>query len=284
METRQGLLQVRGQVRELTDQFNSLLDLPACTVLELVDPLPPDLPVRCADDAVQVALIHNPEVREAEWDVAKARAALQVARMDYLPDVNVIGGFANQTFASYIQPDIGYLSVAGSYTFWDWGKRREVKNQARRRSPWRAEPAGGFGQSSARSSQDLHGLRTGPRGLPPGGRDGPGGKDAEKGAGGKAAVQAKAETARAELEAMKAEIAYRVAHAQLEGILGSNRESVPEGGRQECLPYGGPAFVGQTLLSANPSGTDSEPRPHPGGSSVAARATVSMAIAATAAP
>ena len=45
-------------------------------------------------------------------------------------------------------------------------------------------------------------------------------KDAENAAAGPAALQAKAETSRAELEQMKAEIAYRVAHAQLMGLLG----------------------------------------------------------------
>jgi hypothetical protein len=45
-------------------------------------------------------------------------------------------------------------------------------------------------------------------------------KDAEKAASAPAAMMgAKAATAKAELELMKAEIAYRVAHAQLMGIL-----------------------------------------------------------------
>ena len=45
-------------------------------------------------------------------------------------------------------------------------------------------------------------------------------KDAEKNATGAAALQAKGDTARAELEAMKAEIGYRVAHAQLAALVG----------------------------------------------------------------
>jgi hypothetical protein len=45
-------------------------------------------------------------------------------------------------------------------------------------------------------------------------------KAAEKAAVGKAALQAKAETSKAELEQMKAEIAYRVAYAQLAALIG----------------------------------------------------------------
>jgi outer membrane protein TolC len=220
VEARQGLLQVRGQIQELTATLNSLLDLPACTVLELVDPVPPELPVRCAADAAQLALAHNPEVREAEQSVAKAEAALQVARMDYLPDVNVLGGWANQTFANYIEPNIGYFGLAGTYTFWDWGKRRELVRDRHaliavarqnlavvtdkvQQDAWKAYNA--FEQ--AREANRLAGELVQAR------------KAAEKAATGAAALQAKADTSKAELEAMKAEIAYRVAHAQLAALI-----------------------------------------------------------------
>jgi outer membrane protein len=220
VEARQGLLQVQGQVRELTATLNSLLDLPACTVLELVDPLPPELPVHCASEAAQLALAHNPEVREAEQSVAKAEAALQVARMAYLPDVNVLGGWANQTVASYIEPNIAYFAVTGSYTFWDWGKRRELVRDRHaliavarqnlavvadkvQQDAWKAYNT--FEQ--AREANRLAGEMVQAR------------KEAEKGATGAAAVQAKAETSKAELEAMKAEITYRVAYAQLAALV-----------------------------------------------------------------
>jgi hypothetical protein len=44
-------------------------------------------------------------------------------------------------------------------------------------------------------------------------------RDAERGATGPAAMQAKADTTKAELDAMKAEIAYHVARAQLAGLI-----------------------------------------------------------------
>jgi outer membrane protein len=221
LEARQGLAQVRGQVQQLTDQLNNLLDLPPCTVLELLDPIPPELPVRCAEDAARCSLAHSPEVREAEQSVAKAEAALRVARMDYLPDVNVVGGYANQTGASYVQPNIGYIGVTASYTFWDWGKRRDVKRQRQTLIALAHQNLqvtmdkvglearkvyGSFEQ--AREAYRLAGEMVQAR------------KEAEKTAAEAAAAQAKAETAKAELEYMKAEIAYRVAHAQLEALIG----------------------------------------------------------------
>ena len=222
LELRQGLLQVKGQVQELTDQINSLLALPAGTVLELVDPLPAAPAVRSADEAAQRALASNPELQEAEQNILKAEAARKVARMDYVPDVNVIGGYANNAMTPTIQPNFGFLGVTASYTFWDWGKRGDVLRQrntqialahqnvlaTRERVQLEARKAyGSFEQ--AQEAYQLAGEMVKLR------------KEAEKAATTPAAVlEAKQATAKAELELMKAEIAYRVAHAQLIAAVG----------------------------------------------------------------
>lgn len=221
LEAHQGLVQVRGQMRELTDQLNNLLELSPCTRLELVEPIPAEPPVHCADDAAQAALAHNPEVRAAQQDIAKARAALQVARMDYVPDVLLFGGYQNQSAVPAIQPNISFLGVTANYTFWDWGKRRNITNQRKTdialaqqnvqvvmdKAQLEARKAyNGFEQ--AREAYQLAGAMVQAR------------KEAEKAALGPAALQAKADTARAELDYMKAEITYRIAHAQLMGLLG----------------------------------------------------------------
>src|SRR5262249_58230071 len=48
------------------------------------------------------------------------------AKLDYVPSIAVMGGYINQTVADYIQPNIGYVGVVGTYTFVDWGKRRNT--------------------------------------------------------------------------------------------------------------------------------------------------------------
>src|SRR5262249_13333032 len=128
----------------------------------------------------------------------------------------------NQTFANYIQPNIGYVGVTASYTFWDWGKRREVK--------WQRESLIAVAEQNLRvvmdkaqqdarkayvefeQAREAHRLA---------GDMVQACKDAEKGARTLETVKAtKTATAKAELELMKAEIAYRVAHAKLAGLLG----------------------------------------------------------------
>ncbi len=219
LATRQGLVQTRTQVRELTQQLNDLIDLPSETALELVDPIPEELGLHSAEEAAERALACNPEVREAQQGIAKAEAAMKMARMAYLPDVSVMGGYANQTVASYIQPNIGFVGLTGSYTFFEWGKKQDIKRQrdmdmanqnvqvTLRKVSAEARTAF-FNYEQARDEYRLAAEMVQAR------------KDAEKGVTGTVALQAKTDSTKAELDYMKAEINYRVAHAQLVGVIG----------------------------------------------------------------
>jgi outer membrane protein len=129
LEAKQALQAAEDQIADIEAQLNSLLDLPACTKLALEELPLPEAPLACADDAIGQALAASPEVRAAEQDVVKAHAALKAAKVDYLPNVAVMGGYANQEVASYIQQNIGYVGVVGSYTFFEWGKKKKVVHQ-----------------------------------------------------------------------------------------------------------------------------------------------------------
>ncbi len=223
IELRQGMVQVQGQVRELMDQLDDLLGFAPGTPLELADPVPPVPPVQSAEQTVAMALMCNADVREAEQKIVKAEAGMKIAKMAYLPDVNVIGGYANQTSASYIQPDIGYLGVTASYTFWEWGKKRDVcaesestlalarQNLQVTRDKVQLEARKSYGsfeqalESARLAEQMVHAC-----------------SDAERGVADPSAVlTAKSATAKAQLELMKADIAYRVADAQLMRTIGN---------------------------------------------------------------
>jgi outer membrane protein TolC len=126
VEARQGLQQVDKQIADLQEQLNGLLELPLCTTLELIEPPLPVLPYHCADEVVGLALATSPEIKEAQQTVNKARAALAAGKLEYVPSIAAVGGYVNQTVQSYVQQDIGYVGVVGTYTFVDWGKRRNV--------------------------------------------------------------------------------------------------------------------------------------------------------------
>ncbi len=126
IEARQAVQQVDKQVADLQEQLNGLLGLPLCTALELVEPALPALPYQCADDVVGLALASSPEIRSAQETIHKAEAALAAGKLEYVPSIAAMGGYVNQTAASYVQQDIGYVGFIGTYTFVDWGHRRNV--------------------------------------------------------------------------------------------------------------------------------------------------------------
>ena len=126
VEGRQGLQEVSAQIAGLQLQLAILLDVPTCTQFELVEPPLPPPPLTCAEEAVALAVASSPEIREAEQTVAKAQAAVRAAKLDFVPSIAVVGGYTNQQAADYMQPNIGYIGVMGSYTFVDWGKRRST--------------------------------------------------------------------------------------------------------------------------------------------------------------
>jgi outer membrane protein TolC len=223
IEAQQALLQVRSQLTELTEQLSNLLGLPSSTRYELVEPLPPAVPVHDADQAVHLALMCNPQVQEAQASVEKARAGLKVANAEFIPDVNIFGSYFNQTSANYIQPNFGAFGVSASYTFFDWGKRRRVKDQRETQiaeasynvratvekirletiqayaAYQLAQQAFGLANEMVRARKDAESRLKDPAGL----------------------ETAKAATAKAELELIQAEIAYRVAHARLVSAIGN---------------------------------------------------------------
>lgn len=223
VESRQALQQVDKQVADLQEQLNALLDLPLCSILELVEPAVPVLPFRCADEVIALALAASPEIRKAQQTIAKAQAAVAAGRLDYVPSVAAFGGYLNQTAASYIQPNISYLGVVGTYTFVDWGKRRntvrerktmtsmatlqlrqtedEVRQKAQKAFREVAET-----QQARQTDQEMVALRA----------------EAEKLAGAQPAALIEAAKAHmlAEVDFIKADLAYRQAYVQLMSLVG----------------------------------------------------------------
>jgi outer membrane protein TolC len=224
IEAKQALGQVHGQAADIAEQLNSLIGLPAGTALVLDEPLPPAPPVHSADEAASRALACNPQVQEAMATSSKAAAALQVARAEFLPDVNIFGSYFNQTAVPIIQPNFGAFGITASYTFVDWGKRRHVVHQR--------EILITQAQKNIRVTIDKIVLEARQAYLAFEQADDAlalatemvrARRDAEREAKGPTAIQAaKAATAKAELEQLHAEASYRVAHAKLLGVIGAH--------------------------------------------------------------
>jgi outer membrane protein TolC len=170
----------------------------------------------------------SPDVPEAELNVVRAQTGVKAARVDCLPNVVIIGGHTDQTAADYIQPNIGCVGVMGSYTFLDWGKRRnsvhEAENTVSLANPKvrttqddvRKKTLKAFGdleqtQLAIRSAQKMVALRT----------------EAAKKAQTPAALtnpgplpEASKKLSEAQVDLVKAELAYRTAYAELMAPIG----------------------------------------------------------------
>ncbi|MFL5327563.1 MAG: TolC family protein [Gemmataceae bacterium] len=222
LEVRKGTIDAEKQMAELTDLLNQLLGLPAGTCLELTEPVLPLPPVACCDDAALHALANNPQIREAEQNINKANAGFKAVRMEWLPDVNVVGAYVGQDAADYIQPNFTAVGVTGSYLFVDWGKRRMIKHQRetqRAMAQHNVDVVAESVQLEARKAyaafkqthDQLHIANESVAAY----------QEAEKGAHDpRAMMTAKGATAKAQLDQMMAELNYRVAHAKLCAAIG----------------------------------------------------------------
>jgi outer membrane protein TolC len=219
---RQGLQQVSKQASDLQEQLDALLDLPLCTKLELVEPPAPMLTFTCCDQAIALALAVSPEVAEAQHTIAKADAGLEAGKLDFAPSIGLTGGYVNQTAADYIQPNIGYVGVAGTWTLFNGGKRRDIVMERKslvamahlklqqtedevRQKVHKAYREIGEAEEGLKLAVEMLGLR----------------KEAEKGATNipEAMAAGKARMT-AEVEAVKADLAYRMAFVQLMSLTG----------------------------------------------------------------
>ena len=130
VEGKQAIQAVASQQADLQEQLNGLLGLPLCTGLELVD-LPPLCPaITCADQAVNLALANNPAILQADWTAAKAEVGVKVAKVDWLPDVALLGGYVNNDGINVIQHDVGYVALTANMPIFEGFKRIHAVREA----------------------------------------------------------------------------------------------------------------------------------------------------------
>ena len=125
-EAAKAMVIAKSKVKELTASLNLLLGYPVEGELELVTPVTQveEISLKQAADKAMAA---NPEVVDAEQTVAKARAASKLSKLDYVPDVAVLGGYAYNGYAVPLLPrDFSFIGIMGSYNVFDFGKREHT--------------------------------------------------------------------------------------------------------------------------------------------------------------
>jgi multidrug efflux pump subunit AcrB/outer membrane protein TolC len=116
--------QLQDAIFDLTNELADLCGLPVDTDLELARPdsgtdATPDVAV-----AVTAALAQNPAIEAATLQVEKARAALRVARAEFIPDVSAIAQHSYQNGAPFLSRNNGVVGIRMNWTIFEFGKRR----------------------------------------------------------------------------------------------------------------------------------------------------------------
>lgn len=126
VEVAKALAIASSKVNEFTASLDLLLGYPMDTELELVPPVTQmeEISLKKAADKAMAA---NPEVVEAEQTVVKAKAASRLSKLDYVPDVAVMGGYVyNGNAIPALPRDFSYIGIIGSYNVFDFGKREHT--------------------------------------------------------------------------------------------------------------------------------------------------------------
>src|SRR6266851_4820555 len=126
IETSNTLAIATTKVQELTASLDEMLGWPPDTELQLVPP-DPRFENISLKEATDKALAANPEVIEAEQTVVKARSAVTIQKLAYVPVVAVMGGYAYNDNAIPLLPrDFSFIGVVATYNIFDFGKREHT--------------------------------------------------------------------------------------------------------------------------------------------------------------
>jgi outer membrane protein TolC len=135
LEAKKALLAASDKVTELTSSLTGLTGLPEDARLELIQPPPVVIeadssPRQALPQRPRPVIAYSPEIVEAEETVVKAKAARRLAKLEYVPDAVITGGYMFQTGIPALPDDFSWIGVVATWTIFDFFKReRTIKER-----------------------------------------------------------------------------------------------------------------------------------------------------------
>jgi multidrug efflux pump subunit AcrB/outer membrane protein TolC len=120
-----------NEVDDLESELSDALDIENGAPLELVAPDARPTPLRPIAEYVNVARAMSPEVARARIAVEEAKRALSLARADYIPETGVGVTHTYQKGVAFLPQHSTALTIQGSWTIWDFGKRSASMRERR---------------------------------------------------------------------------------------------------------------------------------------------------------
>ena len=125
LQAKQELLSTELQLSDLHMRFNDVIGLPLATAVTLDPNVAAAAPESCArDECVKLALDSHPEITEARAEVERAASAIRLAKLDFVPDVDVFARYSHQNNVPFLAPNFGTFGVRLSYDLFAGGRKR----------------------------------------------------------------------------------------------------------------------------------------------------------------
>jgi outer membrane protein TolC len=126
LQSEQDLLTIDLRLSDLNSELNELLGLPIDTPLVLSAVESAILSDSSPEETLTMALAENPQISAAAEAVQQAKAALTAAKSAYIPDVVVFARQSYQNGVPFLVHNFGTFGAALNYDMFDFGKRRAV--------------------------------------------------------------------------------------------------------------------------------------------------------------
>jgi multidrug efflux pump subunit AcrB/outer membrane protein TolC len=126
-EARHALGSLEDSIADMEAEFNDLLGLPLSTEVTLLPPseesvkesTPADQPVPLETQAVE----HNPELAAARQTVKRAKAGVNAARAEFIPEVSLFAEHVYQNGVPLLPENSGVFGLRVDWTLSEFGKR-----------------------------------------------------------------------------------------------------------------------------------------------------------------
>lgn len=116
-------------VSDAVSELRSALALPVGTRLDLIVPESSIEELSSLDAYVSRAVSASPDVAAARAQLEQAKRGVALARAEFIPDIGVGLTYTMLNGVSFLPKRAVGLSIQGSWTVWDWGKRGAVSRE-----------------------------------------------------------------------------------------------------------------------------------------------------------
>ena len=124
LQSEQSLLTIDLRLADLHAELDDLLGLPLSTRL-ILSPAPVNTAAALSHgEMLKIAFAANPEITSAMQAAEQAKAAVVAAKSAYLPDIAVFARHSYQNGIPFLVRNFGTFGIAMNYDVFDFGKRR----------------------------------------------------------------------------------------------------------------------------------------------------------------